>query len=353
MATGLSLAQTRGNWQMKGIVVGVNKEQFSKSIKTKNGKLMRQISFGIQTSKDSILYVNLSGMEQDYVYFSKRPDPKVKDSKSTVEKVEWSKRKAWKKEGFTLIGVNCGLTKTITDKGEVNDIQHLTAFDACEYIANNLKDGASVFAKGNLEWSHYESNGNMVHASKMMITQLSLCKDVDFADEKFEREASFAQSIVYTDIEKMDNEFALSAKIINYNSVEDATFTVTNEKLALNFKKNVKPFSFVKIWGDIQTARNTEEVKETAEDDGWGNANPMQRLTGAYKKVLLITGADKESIDNETYNEKSVAQCVEEAKGVDAKKKDFESDDDWGNTKSGGSKIVKGDNEDEDDEKPW
>jgi hypothetical protein len=352
-SNGLPLAQTKGAFQLGGKIIGVNKENFYKSQKTKTNKIFRSVSFGVQVDAQSIVYVRLNGMEQEFVYFSKRGEKK--GDKSIVEKVEWSKRNSWKKEGFTLIGVNIGLEKIVNEKGqEVNNVKHLTPFDACDYVKEHLTDGISVFIKGNLEYSNFETNGNKINSVKLIPTQISWSKDIDFDAKDFERNASFTQSMVMNGIEQMDDKFVVTSNIINYNSVEFATFEVTNAKLATNLRKGVKPYSFLKVWGNIETARNIDTVEaKDGDDDGWGSSNKMDRLVSPYKCIFVITGADKDSIEHETYNEESVMACVEEAKGTENKKKDFESDD-WGSTTKGSSKskISKGD-EDEDEETPW
>lgn len=60
-----------------------------------------------------------------------------------------------------MIGVKVGVKKIVDKKGnEVNDKKVLTEFDACEEIGTNLKDDASVFVKGNLEFSTYNDKHN-------------------------------------------------------------------------------------------------------------------------------------------------------------------------------------------------
>ena len=70
------LPETKGSFQLKGIVSGVEKENFYKEIKTKSNKDMRMINFGVGYAEGSTLYVNLQGMEQDNVYYSKKAEKK-------------------------------------------------------------------------------------------------------------------------------------------------------------------------------------------------------------------------------------------------------------------------------------
>ena len=324
---GLGIEQTKGTFQFKGIVSGVRKDTFYKETKTKTNKPFRAISFGLQVAKDSIVYVSLNGMEQENVYFSK-----TVEKKTTVEKVAWSKRLDWNKEGFRLIGVNVGVEKTTDEKGNlVNVKKYLTPFDACDYIAKHLKDDSSVFVRGNIEYFHFESNGNTSHSVKFIPTQISLCKDVDFDIVDYEVVSSFSQVLVYMGIRKENERGLVDAKVVNYSTIEDAEFVIDDPKLAGNFKK-LKSNTGIKVWGNIKTVRNTEPVQDKS-TDGWGGPNPMDKVTSPYKRELIITGADPTSIDTVVYAEDVLEQAMEAMKS-DSKAKTEYGDDDWGETPS-------------------
>ena len=342
---GLELPQQRGNFEIKGIVTNTLKEGFFKETKTKTGKDFRALNFGVTFDKNQTLFITLTGMPMDNVYFSKRGE---KGEKPTTMPVPWKDRRTFKKEGFSLIGVNCGLKKTTNDKGtEVNDIQHLTPFDACQYISENLQDGVSVYIRGNIEFSHYANKeGELQHNSKLVITQISLCKPVDFEATDFKPDAQFTQPFVFMGVRKEDSVFVAEGKVVNYATVEDAEFTIENPKIADNFRKNVKPYTAMKTWGDIRTVKNTEVVEESTSDDGWGEKNAMDRVTGQYRKTLIIMGADKESLDRETYTEALLDKAIETMAANENVKKDFgEGDEDWG-----GDSKISGEKKEDDDE---
>lgn len=118
------LPETKGVFQLKGKTVGVQKDSFFKEIKTRSNKDMRLINFGIEYLEDKTLYVNMQGMEQEYVYFSKRSEKK--SEKSETVKVPWADRFSYNREGFKLIGKNIGVKKKLDKDGkEVNDKKHL------------------------------------------------------------------------------------------------------------------------------------------------------------------------------------------------------------------------------------
>ena len=319
---GLGLQVCKGNFALKGRVTGVEKENFYRDLTTKTGKDMRIVSFGVEYDRDKVVYVSLNGMERDNVYFSS----KSADGKTVVETVPWKQRKTFKKEGYKLIGVLLGLVKIRNEKGEtVNDKRTLTEYDACQYINDNLKDDMSVFVRGKLEFSEY--NGK--HQVKYVPTQISLCKDVDFDAPDYEAKNAWEHQVCFMGIDKTDNgEFNVLGKIIGYNSVEDTEFALTNAVLAKNLR-SLKPYTAISLHGLIEVIH---DVAEEEEDDGWGY-NPMATLVSPTIRRLLITGADKSSIDTTIYSEKEIEEAVAKKNSEKAAVSDYGGADDeepWG-----------------------
>lgn len=339
------LQQTNGTFQFRGIVNGTTKEGFYKEITTKSNKPMRMANFGIEYDKDKRSFISLNGMVKEKVHFSKQTE---KDGKKTtdVKPVDWSDRFNFNEEGYNLIGVRLGLEKITDDNGKTaNKKETLSEYDACGTIGTNLNDGQSVFIKGKIEYSTYKEK----HQSKFVPQQISLCSsDIDFEDEKFESVNNFTQQIVYMGIAK-DKEckdrdkFIISAKIIGYSSIEDFEFVTYHAKLANNLKK-LKPYTAITVYGDIETVTSVEEVED--EDDGWGESNKMERVNQPFVQELVVTGADKDSIDTELYSEESVESAIAKLASKDKANNDFGStdDDDWG---SASTKAVNDEDEDE------
>lgn len=337
---GLGLPETKGQFQVKGIVFGTEKDSFYKETLTKTTqKPWRIVNFGIKTDKESSIYINLSSGEKEKVFFSKsqKPIDGVKQ-KSITEEVPWKDRFKFNKEGFRLIGVNVGVTKTKDEKGnDVNDKKTLSEYDACKEIADNLKDDNSVFIKGKIDFSHFDANDGAVKRSvKFIPSQVSLCKDVDFDAEDFEQTSDFTQIIIFNEIKQDGDRYNVSAKIVTYNSVEDAEFFITNKELATAFRKNLKPFNAIKVWGKVHAQKDTTKVQAT---DVWGESNDMDKLNSPTKFELIITGAEPSSLDKETYTEKLISEALAK---INANKK--ASDDfgaaPWGDKKDGEEEDV-------------
>ena len=324
---GLGLPQTRGSFQVRGKVTGTSRENFYTEKLTKTDKPWRQVTFGAQFDKDSTIYLSLNGMERDNVWFSK----KAENGKVDTEEVAWKDRFTFAKEGYSLIGVNVGVKKVKDDKGnDVNDKKRLTEYDACKEISDNLVDDKTVFVRGSIEYGSYKDK----HTTKFVPNQVSLAKDIDFEAEDFSALADFTQVIVFMGITPNEDKTkaTVAAKIINYNSVEDAEFIITDMNLANVFRKNLKPYTSIKVWGNISVEKDTTEVETT---DCWGAANSMERVNTPTIRELIITGADPETIDTTTYTEAEIDKAIENAKVSKNAEKDFgNSTDGWGSVGS-------------------
>lgn len=340
---------TRGTYQVKGLVSGVQKQNFYTEKKTKTNKDFRAINFGVEYNENKTVYMSLNGMVKDKVYFSKKDD----SGKTITKAVDWKNRNKADADGYRMIGVNVGLTKTTDANGkEVNDKKVMTEFDACSYVSETMEDDMSVFVRGNLEFSSFTNKNDEVSRSvKFVPNQISLCQEVDFTDDDYEEVHNFTQTIVFVGIDqekdandKATGRFVVDAKIVNYNSIESAEFIIEDAKLAKQFKNGLKPYWAIETSGKINVVNNIETVED---DDCWGEANAMTRVSAPTKREIVITGAKPSTIDKESYTEKAIAEAIKKMNAANKAEANFEgkaasvSTDDWGTA-------------DEDDgEEPW
>jgi len=330
------LQSTDGAFQLKGVVTGVAKDNFYQEKTDKNGNPFRMINFGLQTSKESVLYLSLNGLVQKEAFFYNKD---AKDAKDKTMRVPWNNRLNFSREGYRLIGVNLGIQKTLDEKGnEVNDKRTLTPFDACEYISTNLKDGMSVFVRGKLEFSSFKNQkGEVQRSAKMIPNQISLCKEVDFDEEGFVPVSDFTQPILFMGVEYELNEdksfkqAELDTMLVNYNSIEQYGFVIEDGSLAKLFKKNLTPYTYIKTWGTVSTVRNTEEVE--TESEGWGSENKMDVVRSPYQRIFVVTGADPTSIDTKEYSESKIEKALQSLKEESKEKEQFKTQEtDWGDS---------------------
>ena len=351
------LPQTKGTFQVRGIVSGVEKDNFYIEKKTNTGKDFRMINFGVEYEDKKTIYPSLNGMPRDKVYFSK----KDKDTGNTDTKaIAWKDRIKKAPEGYRMIGVLAGLQKIKDENGKVrNDNKTLTEYDACEYISENLQDGDSVFVKGNLEFGSYTNkDGEVSRTTKFVPTQISLCqKDVDFEAEDYAPAHDFTQTIVFVGIDqerendKPTGRFVVDAKIVNYNSIESAEFIIEDAKLAKQMRSGLKPYNSIQVHGHINVVNNVEDVNDEEDDDCWGESNDMdnKRVFAPTHRELIITGAKPSTIDKETYTEKAIDDAIKKVNASKKAEQDFTGkaestsnvDDDWGDDAS------------DDEDEPW
>lgn len=336
------LPQQKGTFQMCGFVSGTERSNFYTDKKTAKGGNFRSVFFNVRTGKEGAPHnISLNGMPRDYVYFSRRAD-EAKGIQKDTQKVAFKDRNTYViPDGYNLIGVHVGLEQeTVGDKVE-NVKKTLVEYDACKYIADNLKDDSCVFIKGNTEFSSY--NGK--HQIRFTPSQISLRhKPVDFEADDFKEVANWTQDMVYTGIQfnKETNEAEVSAKIVGYNTIEDAVFYINpadseaTKKLMNSIRTKLKPYTSFTAHGYM---RNVEKVETVAEDDGWGEANVMERQSSPVERKMYITGLNPSSRDTDTYSEEKMAEAQAKIVASEKAKADFDGNsaakppfdtDDWG-----------------------
>ena len=335
----LGCAQTRGTFQLNGKISGRLSQNFYTEGTGSNGKPWRRIHIGVEIEPNKIIYIDLFGMAQDSCYISKRTTLPGGKTQTDTQQIPWAKRFDFEKDprykGYQMIGITCGCAKIIDSKGvEKNDVKHLTAFDACDEV-QNLRDGQDVFVRGNIVYSTY----NDQHRVNFEPVQISLSRPIDFDDMEFQPNAKFVQPLVLTDVvgNKETGEYDVTAKIVNYSTVEDAEFHISKDLagLAKTLKKQGS-YTFIEVNGNIVVAGEIEEENVNSE---WGTANPMKRVASPFTRKLMITGADPDTLDKETYSESVIEHAIEVAASIQSAKNDYgskssDNKEDWGNKSS-------------------
>lgn len=343
------LPQTKGEFQIRGKVQGVEKENFYKEIKTKNGNDFRVVNFGVTYEDKATVYINLNGMPRDKVHFSKRnPETKKVDTKA----VDWTDRNKFNEDGYNLIGISCGLQQTRNEKGKIdNVIKTLVEYDACEYLNAYLEDDLDVYIRGAIEFNSFTNkNGDVNCRVNYKPGKIYACKQpIDFGVDGYEPQHDFKQTIVFKEItQEMENDkptgrLVVSAWIVNYASIENADFIIEDKSLANLFKKNLKSNTAITVWGELISRTVVEEVST---EDCWGKKSNMDRVNNPTVREMIITGADPSTIDKETYSEKAMDAAFEAIRKSKNAEENFEAkssdDDGWGSSDGFG-----------DDQTPW
>ena len=337
----INLPETKGQFQIKGIVTGVSKNEFYKEGETKTThKPERSISFGVQVNKDSTIYVSLKGYTKDEVIFANTKTRVKEDQK----KIKWDKRASFKEEDYQVIGINVGLEKYLDTKGkERNKTLHLVEYDACDYISKNLKDGMAVFVKGNINYySSVKDDGTKTRGTNYYISQISLSTPDDFEAEDFVERNAFKQKIVFMETrldeqDPKDKKGIMSSKVITYNGIEDVEFVVRDKDLFGKIKKNLKPYSAFEVEGKINNKVIVEEVED---DDDWGEKSVFDEAKRTFIRELIVTTvkAKKDGvslIDTETYSQSKMDEAIRALREFgEEKTAKADTADNWGNVSS-------------------
>lgn len=335
--TDFDLMQTKGSFQICGVVSGTESDNFYKDSLSSEGKSYRKISFAVEINKGKKIYCSLFSTPKENVYFYKN---KTETTEAVTKPVKWENRYNFNEEGYNLIGgVHLGLEKIVDITGKtVNNRVVCTEYDACKIISEKLKDGMSVFVKGKIEHSIYKDK----HQTNFIPTQISLCsKPVDFEDDNFKEKAEFEETICFMSVEQNHEtkDFEVVAKNISYKKICDVNYFIKNETLAKTFRKKLKPYTSIRVSGKIDVVIETEEIST---DDVWGEVNPMKKISSPVTRNLVITGAEPDTIDNEIYSEEIIDKVLAKIKASKDAQNDFktltgksvDSDDNWGDSVS-------------------
>jgi hypothetical protein len=311
------LKQTANSFQIRGIVTGTKSQRFYKNGTGKNGGSWNVIEFGVKIAENKTLYIKLNGFPRDEVFYYKRGE---NGAKGITQKVKWKDRAKAPGKDYRLIGVNISTGKD--DSGK-NINETFVEYDAVEWLHENLSDGDSVFIKGKLEFSSYtDRNGQTRKRMDMVPTQISYTQEpVNFSADDYKEMAEFENVLVFQSIDKEEDEngkhtgrFVLSGYSIGYNTVENVSFIIDADhaKLAGNLKKAMKPGYAIKTYGKAVVVNDIEVVENN--NDGWGEASPMERVNSPVRREYVVYKADPNTIDKEEYTESAIEAAIRNIK---------------------------------------
>lgn len=345
------LKQTSATFQTRGVVFGMKKDKAYQSGTTKTGSQWNSIEFGLNINNNKSIFIKLNGFPRSEVYYYKAAEKK--GEKGTTKKVAWKDRKKSPGEGFRLIGINISTGKDENDKN-INEM--FVEYDAVEHLHKSLKDGDSLFVKGNMVFSSYvDRNDQPQRKVELVPTQISYTQEpINFAADDFKEMAEFENTLVFSDIEKETGEdgkhtgrFILTGYSIGYSTIEPVSFIIDADhaKLAGNIKKKLKSSNSIKTYGRIDVVTNVSTVEED-DDEGWGESSPMERQNAPVIREYVIYKAVPDSIDTETYSDNEIAKAIKAIKNAKTAEDKFADNSDEAEVSDWGDA-------DDDEETPW
>lgn len=333
------MKMTDGVINLVGKVTGVKRENFYSEKTTFSGKEKRIVKFGIETSPNNTIYVQMEGQQKDNVFFFRKED-KEKGYEKETKIIAWNERNKFNEDGFGIIGTTIGIEKELDEKGkEKNLSKTLIELDACEYInelskSGKFKDGMEIRVLGNIDYSSFTGrDGDLIRFKKLMPNKIYNSR-VDFEAEDFVEENCFSQEMVFKSIEIKTDEDGkkyglISGYSINYFGAEEIELKTYNQKLARNMMKRLKEYSFIKVHGSLENRMQEVEVVETSDDDWGGEENPMDKSFKNPPRRLefIVKGIDTKNIDTTSYNKEKLDELLKPDEDFG---KNETSDDDWG-----------------------
>jgi hypothetical protein len=315
----VKLQPTRGSFRLRGVVAGLSNEKaYGEGVIGKGkfkGKKYRSLRFGIKTNATNTIYIELFGMEQDEITVYRRED-REKNIKEDKQKLAFAKRHT-PPAGYEIIETTFELEK---DDAKQNVQRRLVKYDAVLYIKKYLKDGDSVYASGQTEFSEYTNPKTKVTKlqARFNIQMVSLLDTpLDYNDEKFVELSSFKQQIVFLESEVSEGRVYVMARTIQYgDKFTDVQFVVDPhgdediEKTATAFTSHVQYGDLVDITGNLVNRVELEEAEEfvstgifgSKKANGFGK-RPIRRFVNEYQ----IVGADEETYEVGKYTEDDFA----------------------------------------------
>lgn len=328
------IVQTKHGFKIRGVVFG----EKGKNFYTEDGS-KRTVSFGVNINENKPIYCRLQGYTKDKVYFSNSDRTKPE----TIP-VDWTKRMKAPKDGFEIIGVRIGLE---TGSDGKNIVKSMTEYDAAQYLSQNLHDGDSVVIIGDIEC--YIANDGTLKRNYVPKQIYLEYEPINFSADDFKEKALFNQTLVFTEINKEEDEngkwterFTLCGYDVAYQNICNVNFVIgkESEKLAANIKKTLKPFNSIDIGGYINVILDISNDDEF--DNGWGTPNELngkKKINSPIRTEFVVDSAIPSSIDTERYEEDEMMAAIKKMKSEKEARKNFgekpnmsttAEEDDWG-----------------------
>ncbi len=309
-----------GNFRVYGKVGKLDKANFNSTTKTQREK--RSLTIGLNTTKDNMVYINMSAVSQNSVYFVKR-DPETHKTADT-KVIPWNERlthnlpKEYVPMSDVLVGVE--QTKVTTENGAEkfdNNLLHRTMFDALQEIYDHVEVGDDLFIQGSVTVEKYtKQNGeiaNIVRLVPSRITKRTQITPLDLNAEDFVERNEMTQRIIPQSVDINDDE---SRAIINglvIGNKKEGMIEIEIPKDSIPFAKSIKnmiqetPYMSIQLNCRIVNEGSVSQPEKIWDEDFQTYVAPpaTARTQGAGTKFAYVTMVSG-SKDITTYTEENV-----------------------------------------------
>jgi len=198
----------------------INDYTFKIDEQSASGWIYNSMNLGVDCGNGNTVYCDMMGgyssVNDSVIYVhgkTENDNGKEVDDYENRFTVDWDDR--FDEDIIEEIGNQCFITVGLEkdNKGKTFSKKFLSAYDAIEYIKENLEEGTVINVKGNLKYSSYQGNTQV----KKEVTSVFLSK----ADNPSKYSATFQQTILIDkdSLDKYDKEsssFPINAYVVDY-----------------------------------------------------------------------------------------------------------------------------------------
>lgn len=297
----LDLPINKGSFDLEGKLFNVKSEH---AFKVNDAGTWRTVNLGVRVSDGEVVFFTVKGGQKKTAWMSKRGEKK--GDKGQTKEVEWKDRIKEARGGWQVMGVSMGLEK---DEEGKNILVSQSEWDAFDYLKNHAEDGMDVFVQGEIEFSTYKNKeGEIQHYRNLVAKKIYLKgKPIDFQAEGYKVVSQFKQSVIFNGSHDDEGVDFLDVGIIGWHSYEEVSFQTTKKLVTDMRNAKLKKSSSLTLIGNIKNSQVVEEVASVV----WGEDTTVKRANTSGKVLMLVTGADVNSVETEMYPAKKVQEYIE------------------------------------------
>lgn len=314
-----------GNFRVRGKVEILKKEGFNSTTKTNREK--RSLNLGIRTSKDNLIFINMSAVAQDNVYFVKRDQ----ETRKTVDTkiIPWADRLSnnLSEEYVPMSNVLVGVEQTeeTNENGAAvlkNNSVNRIMFDALQDVYDHVEVGDDLFVRGSVSVESYFTNSgekrNVVRLNPTQISKRTQIKPYDFNDPEYAEENVITQTIIPQSIEFDDDKTRAIIYGLVIGNKKEGVIEIEVNQDAIGFAKKMQqeiadtPCLSIPLNLKIINEGNISQPEKVWDEDFQTWITPQRRGQGSGTKYLYVgvnapagsTVADV--LDRTTYTEENI-----------------------------------------------
>ena len=301
----LDIPIAKGSFDLEGKLFNVKSEH---AFKVNDAGTWRTVNLGVRVSDGEVVFFTVKGGQKKTAWMSKRGEKK--GDKGQTKEVEWKDRIKEARGGWQVMGVSMGLEK---DEEGKNILVSKSEWDAFDYLKEHAVDGMDVFVQGEIEFSTYVKkvegkDDEIVHFRNLVAKKIYLKgKPIDFQAEGYKTVSQFKQSVIFNGSHDEEGVDFLDVGIVGWHSYEEVSFQTTKKLVTDMRNAKLKKSSSLTLIGNIKNSQVVEEVASVV----WGEDTTVKRASSSGKVLMLVTGADVNSVETEMYPAKRVQEYID------------------------------------------